>query len=126
MISFTVETDGRLPDGELLAAAIRKCDALTEGYASYFMINCAHPSHFRETLITGDSGWTSRIGGVRANASQMSHAELDEAEVLDNGDPMVLGQQVADLAEVLPNLSIFGGCCGTDHRHIEAIARAIR
>ena len=125
VISFTVETDGRLPDRELLGMAIRKCDALTDGYASYYMINCAHPTHFRETLIRGESDWIHRISGVRANASQMSHAELDEAETLDNGDPMVLGQQVADLAEVLPNLSVFGGCCGTDHRHIESIARAI-
>ncbi|ABD56588.1 homocysteine S-methyltransferase family protein [Jannaschia sp. CCS1] len=121
VVSFTTETDGRLPDGTPLGRAIEQTDALTDGAAAYFMVNCAHPDHFRPVLDTG-TAWLNRIGGVRANASRMSHAELDEAETLDAGDPAELGRDYRDLRQILPNLTVIGGCCGTDHRHIEAMA----
>jgi S-methylmethionine-dependent homocysteine/selenocysteine methylase len=125
VISFTVETDGRLPSGQPLGEAITEVDARTDGAASYFMINCAHPSHFDSVLEPG-SAWADRVKGVRANASRLSHAELDEAEELDTGDPEELALEYVALRDRLPRLTVLGGCCGTDHRHVEAVSRAWR
>lgn len=123
VISFTVETDGRLPSGQPLGEAIEEVDGDPDAAPAYFMLNCAHPSHFYDVLEPG-SGWTERIRGVRANASRLSHAELDEAEELDAGNPEELALEYVALRERLPRLTILGGCCGTDHRHIDAISRA--
>jgi S-methylmethionine-dependent homocysteine/selenocysteine methylase len=123
VISFTVETDGRLPSGDTLETAIERTDAETGGYAAYYMINCAHPEHFDPVLRTG-AAWTQRLRGLRANASRCSHAELDECTELDAGNPVELGGQYAGLRDRLPGLTVLGGCCGTDHRHIEAIFSA--
>lgn len=122
-ISFTVETDGRLPTGHSLAEAIGEVDAATNSGPIYYMINCAHPTHF-EDKVAADQDWSRRIRGLRANASAMSHAELDEATELDAGNPMELGQQYRLLRQKLPNLNVLGGCCGTDHRHIEEICKS--
>jgi S-methylmethionine-dependent homocysteine/selenocysteine methylase len=122
VISFTVETDGRLPSGELLEDAVRAVDEATGSAPSYYMVNCAHPTHVDSTLRSGD--WQTRLRGLRANASTMSHAELDEAEELDAGDPQDLGARYAKLREELPLLTVLGGCCGTDARHIDAIRHA--
>ena len=123
VISFTVETDGTLPTGQMLGEAINAVDQATRSGPVYYMINCAHPTHFEQALRNREA-WLERIGGIRANASRMSHAELDEAEELDDGDPVELGQQYRDLRNLLPNLVVMGGCCGTDHRHVEAIHSA--
>ena len=117
VISFTVETDGRLPAGDTLGAAIKAVDEQTESAPAYFMINCAHPDHFRQTLSDG-GGWVRRICGIRANASRCSHAELDEAEELDEGNPLELGEAYAELRAAFPQIVVLGGYCGTDHRHI--------
>lgn len=124
VIGFTVETDGRLPSGEELGAAIERVDALAPGAVAYFMINCAHPTHFEGALTTG-APWLDRIAAIRANASTKSHAELDAATELDSGDPADLGAHYAALQERLPNLRVFGGCCGTDFRHVAAISDAV-
>ena len=124
-ISFTVETDGRLPGGQPLGEAIEQTDAETGGYASYFMVNCAHPTHFDRVVADG-GGWTERIRGLRTNASTMSHAELDEAEELDDGNPADLARRHAELRDALPRLNVLGGCCGTDHRHVAEISNAWR
>lgn len=121
VIAFTLETDGRLPSGQSLADAIAEVDAATGDGPAYYMINCAHPDHFRDVLDT-NAAWTLRIGGIRSNASRMSHSELDAAEELDDGDPVELGQLSAELAMRLPNIRVIGGCCGTDHRHVGCIA----
>lgn len=123
VISFTLETDGRLPSGDTLAEAIERTDAETGGYAAYYMINCAHPTHF-DDVLRGAGAWRLRIRGLRANASRRSHAELDEAIELDAGNPAELGNEYRALLSLLPNVSVVGGCCGTDHRHIEAIGNA--
>ena len=123
-ISFTVETDGRLPSGQSLGEAIEEVDADTGTDVAYYMINCAHPTHF-DDVIAGGGDWLERIRGLRANASTMSHAELDEAEELDSGDPEDLAARYAALRERMPQLTVMGGCCGTDHRHIEAIREAV-
>lgn len=122
-IAFTVEIDGSLPTGLSLKDAIEAVDQATEKGPAYYMINCAHPTHFHRVVSTAE-GWLNRIQGARANASIMSHAELDEAEELDDGNPNELGQQFYALKAVLPSLNVMGGCCGTDHRHIEAICNS--
>jgi S-methylmethionine-dependent homocysteine/selenocysteine methylase len=117
-VSFTVEQDGRLPDGTPLSQAIVDVDAA--GGPDYFMVNCAHPSHIAPGLVD-DGDWRSRIVGLRANASQRSHAELDAATELDEGDPVQLARAQDDLRPALPNLALVGGCCGTDARHVAAM-----
>jgi homocysteine S-methyltransferase len=123
VISFTVETDGRLPTGQSLQEAVEAVDAATGGAPAYFMINCAHPTHFAHVLDP-DAAWTSRIQGIRANASTMSHAELDEATELDRGDPVGLGDHYRTLREAHDQISVLGGCCGTDQEHVAAVAAA--
>jgi S-methylmethionine-dependent homocysteine/selenocysteine methylase len=122
VVSLTVETDGALPTGQPLGDAITEIDVATAGYPSYFMINCAHPSHFTR-VVDQDAPWRDRIHGLRANASKMSHAELNEALELDAGDPEALGRDYALLkSRHLKRLNVIGGCCGTDHRHIDQMA----
>lgn len=122
VISFTVETDGRLPNGGSLGDAIAAVDAATGSSPIYYMINCAHPTHFASILTS--EPWVARIRGIRANASRMSHAELDEAEALDAGDPVELAAEYAALRRDHPQLSVLGGCCGTSDRHVDAISAA--
>lgn len=122
-IYFTVETDGKLPSGETLRDAIETVEAATDGYAAFFGINCAHPTHFA-SVLTGGGAWRERIQAVRANASTKSHAELDESTELDDGNPAEFGAQCIALRKALPHLTMLGGCCGTDQRHITAIAEA--
>jgi len=118
VVAFTVETDGALPTGVALGDAIAEVDAATGSAAAYFMVNCAHPTHFEDVLAEGG---LERVVGLRANASTKSHAELDEAEELDQGDPGDLAERYRRLRLLMPNLTVVGGCCGTDERHIEAI-----
>ena len=122
VISFTVETDGKLPTGQPLPEAIQEVDAATGRAPAYYMINCAHPSHF-EAVLDGQA-WMERLRGIRANASKRGHAELDAAPDLDDGDPVELGQQYSDLRMRFSQINVLGGCCGTDHRHIEHIGAA--
>ncbi|MFG1349330.1 homocysteine S-methyltransferase family protein [Xanthobacter autotrophicus] len=119
-ISFTLETDGRLPSGQTLKEAIRETDAATSGAAAYYLINCAHPAHFAHVLEPG-ADWMQRLRGLRANASRRSHAELDASPDLDAGDPVELGRLYGELRSRMPHFTVLGGCCGTDHRHVEQI-----
>ena len=123
VISFTVETNGALPTGQPLNKAIETVDDATEAAAAYYMVNCAHPDHFFDVL--NDSAWCRRIRGLRCNASRLSHAELDECEVLDDGDPEDLAKQYKAIVSTMPWLNVFGGCCGSDLRHVAKIARAV-
>ncbi|MDQ1444004.1 MAG: hypothetical protein QOI20_468 [Acidimicrobiaceae bacterium] len=123
VIAFTVETDGRLPNGQPLHEAIEEVDAATSAAALHFGVNCAHPDHFSGALDAAPAA-ISRIALLRANASRASHAELDEAEELDDGDPVELAGLYARLRDRHPHLQVLGGCCGTDARHVEAIAQA--
>lgn len=123
-VSFTLETDGRLPSGMSLAEAIEATDDATAAHPAYYMINCAHPTHFAHVLR--DAGpWRDRLRGIRANASKRSHAELDEATDLDDGNPAELAREYRELRALLPKLAVVGGCCGTDHRHIGAVCRGL-
>lgn len=123
VVSFTVETDGRLPSGQSLKDAIEAVDAATDNGPAYFMVNCAHPDHFADVLEGDD--WARRIRGIRCNASRMSHAELDCCETLDDGDPQELAAQNLALSRKMPWLNVFGGCCGSDFRHVNEIATAL-
>lgn len=125
VISFTVETDGQLPGGETLQSVIERTDKATGCYATHYMINCAHPRHFMQTLKAGGR-WISRLGGIRANASIKSHAELDASDSLDAGDKCLLAAGYVELAALLQNLKVVGGCCGTDAGHLEEICRALK
>ena len=120
-VSFTVETDGALPTGQPLGAAISAVDEATGGYPAYYMVNCAHPTHF-DDVLDREAPWSARIGGIRANASRMSHAELDEAEELDPGDPAELGALYRELRTAHPSIRLVGGCCGTTHEHVGVIS----
>lgn len=122
-ISFTVETDGRLPTGQSLRDAIELVDAETAAAADFFMVNCAHPTHFASAL-DDDGPWLRRLGGLRANASTLSHAELDAATELDDGDPDDLAAAHIALRHRLPAVTVLGGCCGTDARHVAALCAA--
>jgi homocysteine S-methyltransferase len=122
-ISFTVETDGNLPTGQTLQEAIETVDAVTGAGPAYYMVNCAHPTHFAAALDTG-AAWTKRIAGLRANASKRSHQELNDAPDLDDGNPSDLGREHAELLRRHGHIRVLGGCCGTDHRHVAAIGRA--
>ena len=123
VISFTIETDGRLPSGQALGEAIEQVDAATGEGPAFFMVNCAHTSHFARAVRPAP--WLERLRGLRANASSKSHAELDESGELDEGDPAELARDYRELRDRLPGLVVFGGCCGTDHRHIDAICAAV-
>jgi homocysteine S-methyltransferase len=123
VISFTLETDGRLVTGRSIQDAIETTDAATGGAPAYYMINCAHPTHF-ETVLDPGSAWVKRISGIRANASTMSHEQLDNSETLDAGDPEDLGRRYRKLIDRMPAVRVLGGCCGTDHRHVAAICEA--
>jgi S-methylmethionine-dependent homocysteine/selenocysteine methylase len=122
VISFTVETDGTLPTGPTLAEAIERTDAAAEGAPAYFMVNCAHPTHI-EPALQKPGSWVKRLRGLRANASSKSHAELDESPVIDEGNAPELGSEYRAIRERFPHINVLGGCCGTDHRHVSAIAR---
>lgn len=123
VIAFTVETDGRLPSGQPLHKAIAEVDASTNGATLHFGINCVHPDHFTSAL-DADPAAISRVALLRANASRASHAELDEAEALDDGDPVELAALYAGLITDHPHVNVLGGYCGTDARHVEQIVRA--
>ena len=123
VISFTVETDGRLPTGDTLQKAIAEVDEATGSHPAFYMINCAHPDHFTDALQEGGEAM-ARIRGLRANASRCSHAELDAMTELDDGNPEELGRLYRDIRQALPDLTLLGGCCGTDLRHVAAIADA--
>lgn len=123
VISFTVETDGKLPTGQSLKDAVEQVDLVTNFAPAYYMINCAHPTHFASQL-TASEPWVTRIRGIRANASTKSHLELNESTELDDGNPEELGSQYRELRNVLRHVNVLGGCCGTDHRHVEAICKA--
>lgn len=122
-ISFTVETDGKLPTGQSLGQAVKEVDAATGGWPAYYMVNCAHPTHFAQAFEPG-APWLERVRGLRANASRRSHQELNDAPDLDDGDPAELGGEHADILRRLPQIKVLGGCCGTDHRHVAAMSLA--
>lgn len=123
VISFFVKQGGRLSGGETLEKAIAKVDAATGSAPAYYMINCTHPTEFEPALSPGH--WTKRLGGFMPNAVAMDTLSLCKLGHLEDGDPEELGGQMADLARRFPHVHVWGGCCGTDGRHIGEIARQV-
>lgn len=126
LVSPTIEPDGKLPDGTPLGDFVRAVDEATAGYPVAFMVNCVHPTHLEPILRGGrerGEAWVSRIRGLRANASAKTHAELDNSTELDRGDPVALAAGVQSLQRTY-DLSVVGGCCGTDAEHLQRIAAA--
>ncbi len=127
VISFTVETDGNLPSGASLKEAIERVDKEVKTQPIYYMINCAHPTHFADLLtLNKDQPWIQRVQGLRSNASKKSHAELDESTDLDRGNVQEFGAEHRRLADVFSHLRVFGGCCGTDDEHVVEIAKVLK
>lgn len=124
VLSFTVETDGRLPSGESLAEAVQRVDQDSHRYPAYYMVNCAYPTHMESALSPGGA-WLERLGGIKPNASSKSHEELNDSQQIDHGDPEDLARRCAELRRRLPRLNVFGGCCGTQVRHFEKMAVAL-
>ena len=120
IMSFVVETDGCLADGTSLDDAMSEVDRQTDQGPVFYMVNCAHPNHFSGVLHG-----QGRLKGVVVNASKCSHAELDEADELDEGDAEELGADVAEIVRRNPDITIFGGCCGTDMRHLRSMANKV-
>lgn len=123
VIAFTIEKDRKLRSGETLKQAIQTVDAATSNAPAYYMINCAHPVDFGPSL-TGEP-WADRIRGLRANASSLDHGTLCKLGHLDEGNPDELAGQYVDIRSAHPKMNVFGGCCGTDHVHVETIGRAL-
>ncbi|CAF0861215.1 unnamed protein product [Adineta steineri] len=122
-ISFSVETNGKLPTGQTIKEAIELVDKATENTPIYYMINCSHPISFEDILVPGEA-WVDRIHGIKGNASKKSHAELDQCKELDDGNPVEFGEHYRILVDKIKNLNILGGCCGTDQRHMEEVCKA--
>jgi len=123
VISFFVAKGGKLKGGETLEEAIASVDAATDKVPAYYMINCTHPTEFEPALTEGE--WTKRLGGFMPNAVAMETLDLCKLGHLEDGDPQELGGQMANLARRFPHISVWGGCCGTDGRHIGQITRQV-
>ena len=120
-VTFTIETDGRLPPGKRLGDAICEVEEATDGYPSNSLIYCAHPNHFAHVLR---GNRTQRVMGLRANVSRMNPAEPDALDTLDDSNPFELGHSNAGPSMLLPNLTAMGGFHRTDHRPVAATCEA--
>lgn len=114
VVSFTLRPDGRLPSGQSLREAIEQVDAETDSAAEYVMVNCVHPSHLA-CALQPPGPWLDRIGGLRVNAARGDG---------EDDSPRQLGELCRALAPCIPNVTVLGGCCGTDQRHVAAICAA--
>jgi S-methylmethionine-dependent homocysteine/selenocysteine methylase len=123
VVSFLVARGGRLKGGETLQEAISRVDSASGNAPAYFMINCTHPTEFEPGLVPGD--WIMRLGGFMPNAVAMETVDLCKLGHLEDGDPVELGAQMSTLARRFPHINVWGGCCGTDSRHIGEITRRV-
>ena len=123
VVSFIASNGGRLHGGETLEQAITRVDAETGNAPQYYMTNCTHPTEFEPALTPGD--WIQRLGGFMPNAVAMETLDLCKLGHLEDGDPEELGAQMAGLAKRFPHINVWGGCCGTDGRHIGEITRQV-
>ncbi|KAL5355523.1 Homocysteine S-methyltransferase [Aspergillus floccosus] len=122
VVSFSLESDGKMLGGRTLECAIRAVDQATDGYAVYFGVNCVHPLRIAEALRKVPGEVRGRIGMVRGNASLKTHEELDGCEELDRGEISVFVDGFEEVMKWLPGVRAIGGCCGTDEEHLQAIA----
>ncbi|WP_337660109.1 homocysteine S-methyltransferase family protein [Anderseniella sp. Alg231-50] len=124
VVSFALNKDGHLKSGTALGEAIRSVDRATGDGPRYYMVNCTHPVDFA-AAFEAPGPWVKRIYGLRPNASSLDHGTLCQLGHLEEGNPVELGQQMADMARRFSHINVWGGCCGTDHVHIDEIAKAV-
>ncbi len=124
VISFTTDDQGALPDGTSVARAIERIDLEAVTPPAYYMLNCTHPQHVTG-MLTGAGAWRERIRGIRANASPLGLVEPPEGQPLDPGDVAEFASAMQQVNELAPSITILGGCCGTDVRHVRAVADAM-
>ncbi|MBW2409401.1 MAG: homocysteine S-methyltransferase family protein [Deltaproteobacteria bacterium] len=122
-LSFVIRSDGRVLDGTPLQAAIEKIDAAVNPGPLFYQINCVHPAIFRKAIEQSEPGF-DRLLGLQANTSEKSPEELDGLGYLDTSEPEEFAESMLALHTHF-GLKIIGGCCGTDHRHIEEIAKRL-
>lgn len=128
IISFTIQEDGRLIDGTRITDAIRYIDEITSSKPICYMTNCVHPSIVYKALsqpFNENEIVRSRFWGIQANTSPLSYAELDGSADLKCSEPEEFATEMMKLSDV-GNFKIWGGCCGTDNRHMECVARELR
>jgi len=127
IISFTIQQDGKLIDGTPIADAIQYIDDITCNRPVCYMANCVHPTIVYKALSRDFNNVTivkERFKGIQANTSPLSYAELDSAVDLHCSEPKGFAEDMMRLSQV-GNFQIWGGCCGTDNRHMECIAQEL-
>jgi S-methylmethionine-dependent homocysteine/selenocysteine methylase len=124
-VSFSLESDGKLLSGLSLENAIQTVDEATDGYTTYFGINCVHPTRILQPLENMDLEVRQRIGLIRGNASLKTHEELDNSDTLDRGHIPTFVSALKKVLVLLPGIKVVGGCCGTDEEHLTAIAQQL-
>lgn len=127
VISFVARPGGTLLDGTPLKTAIATIDAAVTPRPLAYLINCTHASIFRSALLHEHNSSPlvrQRIRGLLANTAALSPEELDGSDELHEEAPDLFGKNVAALREEL-GMKILGGCCGSDERHIECLAREL-
>lgn len=124
VLSFFTNSDGNLESGPTVREAIEAVDAATDSAPAYYMINCSHPLEFEPALEEAE--WTRRLGGFMPNAVASEKLSLCTLGHLEDGDPEELGHQMGSLARRFPHMTVWGGCCGTDSRHLGQICKRVR
>lgn len=127
IISFTIQKDGKLIDGHTIDYAIRFIDDNVANKPIGYMTNCVHPDIVYKALshtFNQTEAIHSRFIGIQANTSALTYQELDGAKDLQTSSPDDLAKDMMTLKSDY-HFKIFGGCCGTDQRHIEEIAKLI-
>ena len=124
IFSFMPDAAGGSEAQPTLRDMIEQVDAATDCYALFYGINCSHPREF-EPLLGSGGDWLGRIGMLRPNASSKEKVELCQIGRLERGDPIDLAAHMGRLAQRMPNVIAWGGCCGTWDEHLELIAQAV-
>lgn len=125
IISFTIQADGRLIDGTPISEAICSIDEKTDNKPVCYMANCVHPRILFQALswpFNRTEVVRFRFRGIQANTSPLSYAELDGSKDLKCSEPEVFAEEMLRLGSI-SSIQIWGGCCGTDDRHMECLAR---
>jgi S-methylmethionine-dependent homocysteine/selenocysteine methylase len=127
ILSFVIRPDGTILDGTPLHQAFDQIDAAIQHPPFFYLINCVHPSVFSHALkseVVLSNSVLKRLWGLQANTSAKSPEELDGLSELDGSEPRSFARELLALYHTF-GIKIIGGCCGTDHHHIEAIAEEI-
>ncbi len=119
-----LHADGKMPDGTTLAAAIARLDEDAAARPWHYMLGCLYPTHAAtalESLFRSAPALAHRVVGLKANGSPLPPESLDGSTTLQTTAPDVFARDLWECAQNF-GLHVLGGCCGTDTRHIEALA----